>query len=82
MLPLKCLSYDRIGHFSSKCPYGKEESSKKEFDTRKMKEFYPKRKNFGKKKNLYINKQSEVSDASDCSEEDQGHGLVMRDDRR
>ena len=68
-LPLKCFNYGRIGHFSRKCPYPKQEDrDDEEFcchkKDKKNKTIY--KKNFQKnKKNLYSKEDSEDDEMSE-----------------
>ena len=62
-LPLKCFNCGRIGHFSSKCTYTKQdENEEKETSKFKMGKLGNKKKPYGKKKIVYTMEDSEDSD--------------------
>ena len=65
-LPLKCFNYGRIGHFSSKCAYPKQDDSD-ERETSKFKRGKPrnKKKPYEKRKNVYTIKDNEYSYGSE-----------------
>ena len=68
-LPLKCFNCGRIGHFSSKCTYTKQDENE-EKETSKFRRGKPgsTKKPYGNKKVVYTMEDSEDSDASEYEE--------------
>ena len=68
-LPLKCFNCGRIGHFSSKCTYTKQDENE-EKETSKFKKgiIGNKKKSYGKKKIVYTMEDSEDSYGSEVEE--------------
>lgn len=66
-LPFKCFNYGKVGHFTSKCPYSKNEDNNSERESKYVKKGYQSKKKTFKKsgKSLYSKDHNSSTEDSD-----------------